>query len=335
MATGIRLADYPATPLYNIKAVVQATGISPSTLRAWERRYQVCQPQRTDSGYRLYSDRDVAIIRWLKTQVDAGMAISQAVSWLDTLTEEVAALEMVTLPGVNGKQNAPMTIASSRRIELRTSTVLMVELLEALLQFDEPAAEQVLSEAFGIYSLEQVGETIIAPAMIEIGDRWHRGELSVTVEHYVTNFLLHRLAILLRTANHSPGGQLIWVACPPSEQHEMGALLLVLYLRRAGHQVRYIGKDMPMNDFLREVQRESPTLVLFSASMIDSAFELATLTANLANLEPYAPIIGYGGRVFKQNPELRRSITGVYMGDTAYEAVESTAELLRNENMRM
>ena len=83
--TNIRLSDYATTPLYNIKAVVQATGISPSTLRAWERRYHMCSPQRSESGYRLYSDRDVAIIRWLKSQVDAGMAISQAVAWLDSL----------------------------------------------------------------------------------------------------------------------------------------------------------------------------------------------------------------------------------------------------------
>ena len=48
----------------------------------------MCHPQRSESGYRLYSDRDIAIIRWLKTQVEAGMAISQAVAWLDVLNNE-------------------------------------------------------------------------------------------------------------------------------------------------------------------------------------------------------------------------------------------------------
>ena len=85
--TDLRLGDFATTPLYNIKAVVQATNISPSTLRAWERRYHMCRPQRSESGYRLYSERDVAIIRWLKTQVDAGMAISQAVAWLESCRE--------------------------------------------------------------------------------------------------------------------------------------------------------------------------------------------------------------------------------------------------------
>jgi MerR family transcriptional regulator, light-induced transcriptional regulator len=331
VATGIRLTDFPATPLYNIKAVVQATGISPSTLRAWERRYQVCQPHRTESGYRLYSDRDIVMIRWLKAQVDAGMAISQAVTWLDTLTDEASGLEHVTLPTVNGNHFEPLKPPRRRRAEVRDAAALIGELVEALLQFDEPTAEQVLAEAFSLYPLEQVGEQIVAPALVEIGDRWHRGEVSITVEHYATNYLIQRLAVVLRGVNNPRNGPLIWVACPSSEQHEVGALLLVIYLRHAGYPVRYIGKDVPVSDFLREVQRERPALVLLSSSMPDAAFELANLTTALARLEPHAPIIGYGGRVFRQNPELRRAITGVYMGDTAQEAVENITELLPND----
>ena len=102
-APEIRLNDFATTPLYNIKAVVQATNISPSTLRAWERRYNMCQPQRSDSGYRLYSDRDIAIIRWLKAQVDAGMSISQAVAWLQTLIDESPNGQTVALPDPTGR----------------------------------------------------------------------------------------------------------------------------------------------------------------------------------------------------------------------------------------
>ena len=73
-------ADIPDEPLLNIKAVSQATGVEPVTLRAWERRYGVPEPARSDQGYRLYSERDVAILRWLKAKVDAGVKIKQAVT---------------------------------------------------------------------------------------------------------------------------------------------------------------------------------------------------------------------------------------------------------------
>ena len=74
--------DLDNEPVYNMKAVVEATGISAATLRAWERRYGALSPGRTDSGYRLYSARDIAVLRWLKARVDEGMSISQAISLL-------------------------------------------------------------------------------------------------------------------------------------------------------------------------------------------------------------------------------------------------------------
>ena len=74
--------DLDGQPIYNIKAVVEATGLPAATLRAWERRYGALSPGRTDSGYRLYSARDIAVLRWLKARVDEGMNISQALQLL-------------------------------------------------------------------------------------------------------------------------------------------------------------------------------------------------------------------------------------------------------------
>ncbi|MGB9847504.1 MAG: MerR family transcriptional regulator [Desulfotomaculales bacterium] len=70
------------TPIYTIKTVVERTGIAPATLRAWERRYGILSPRRSGGGYRLYSERDIAILRWLKSQVEAGIPISRAVALL-------------------------------------------------------------------------------------------------------------------------------------------------------------------------------------------------------------------------------------------------------------
>ncbi len=67
-------------PIYNLKAVVQETGIKPDTLRAWERRYGLPEPQRTASGHRLYTDRDVATLKWLVARQDDGLTISRAVA---------------------------------------------------------------------------------------------------------------------------------------------------------------------------------------------------------------------------------------------------------------
>src|SRR5690242_5620858 len=70
------------TPRYNIKAVVQQTQVNISTLRAWEQRYGVPHPQRSGHGHRLYSQRDIAIITWLRQCTESGLAISQAIAML-------------------------------------------------------------------------------------------------------------------------------------------------------------------------------------------------------------------------------------------------------------
>lgn len=328
----INLSDYPETPLYNIKAVVKATGISSSTLRAWERRYHVTQPQRSDSGYRLYSDQDIVLIRWLKAQVDAGMAISQVVAWLEKLQEEAGDLRKVQLPGTPESRPDRMPPAS-QHMAIRDYQSLQTELINALLQFDEESAESVLAEAFSLYPVELVGEQLIAPVLIEIGERWHRGEINVTNEHFATAYLQQRLAAILRTIPVSGGNSLIWVGCAPTEEHEIGALMLTIYLRRAGYHTQYMGKNLPIPDLIAQVKARQPAMILLSATTQRSVESLKALTEALSNLTDPRPIIGYGGRLFQTHPELRNQIAGIYMGDTALEAIESTGELLGSDNL--
>jgi MerR family transcriptional regulator, light-induced transcriptional regulator len=332
-APEIRLNDFATTPLYNIKAVVQATNISPSTLRAWERRYNMCQPQRSDSGYRLYSDRDIAIIRWLKAQVDAGISISQAVTWLQSLMDESTNGNSVALPDPSGRVLEAVHAAVPTPLDVQNFAALHTRLLDALLVFNEGEVEQVLASAFALYPLEHVGEFVVAPTMVEIGERWHRGELSITREHYATNYLLQRLGAILRVVPNGYSGPLVWVGCAPGERHEMGVLLLCIYLRRAGYQVRYLGQDLPPDDLIGEAVALKPALMLFSASSLDAAANLQQLFERLVAIDPPRPVIGYGGRAFNAHPALRDGIAGVFMGATALEAVETIGELL-NERPR-
>ena len=335
MSLGIQLSKYSASPLYNIKAVVQATSISPSTLRAWERRYQVCTPQRTSSGYRLYSDRDVAVIRWLKLQVDAGVSISQAVSWYESLVTAADTFDDVVLPlpkqdkhSLSERSGLARERTATRSTAIRDFEGLQNSLLNSLLEYDEVSAEDVISEALSFYTLEDVGDRLLTPVMATVGEQWHRGELNITKEHYITGYLRQRLAAILRAVPDQASGPTIWIGCAPNEQHEVGALLLSIYLRRAGFRVRYFGQNLQIDDFAIEVQKNRPDMVMLSATTVDAAYDLRELTNRLAALNLQQVVVGYGGQVFERQPELRNKIVGVYLGNTAQDAVETTTELL-------
>src|SRR3954471_8088044 len=92
MAQPPPLGQLSTAPVFNTKAVARETGVPADTFRAWERRYGVPQPQRTAGGHRLYSDRDIAIIRWLRERTDEGVNISHAVLLLTNSLDTVPTL---------------------------------------------------------------------------------------------------------------------------------------------------------------------------------------------------------------------------------------------------
>src|SRR5689334_20266143 len=130
MAQPPLLTQLSTSPVFNTKAVARETGVPADTFRAWERRYGVPRPQRTAGGHRLYSERDIAIVRWLRDRTDEGVNISHAVLLL-TDTLDAAAISMPS--GSN---------------EARAVGQLIDEIIQALMNFDSAQADQILSEAF-------------------------------------------------------------------------------------------------------------------------------------------------------------------------------------------
>src|SRR5512140_1770372 len=140
------LSEYADEPIYNMKAVEQQTSISAATLRAWERRYSLVEPKRTPNGYRLYSDRDVALLRWVRQQMDEGLTISRVVAMLSNLHD---AAEPIWIDIGNGavslKQDAPLPPAS-----------LVHPLVQALTDLEDDRADEILEQAFAMYTMPTV-----------------------------------------------------------------------------------------------------------------------------------------------------------------------------------
>src|SRR6476620_6848293 len=84
-----------AEPIYNTRAVVRRTGVPADTFRAWERRYGVPSPLRTAGNQRLYSERDIRIITWLREQTAVGLTISQAIHLMRSSKNPAPAAQML------------------------------------------------------------------------------------------------------------------------------------------------------------------------------------------------------------------------------------------------
>jgi MerR family transcriptional regulator, light-induced transcriptional regulator len=319
MAEPSHLGSATDTPIYTIKTVVQQTGITPATLRAWERRYGVLSPGRSDGGYRLYSERDIAILRWLKAQVEAGIAISSAVTLLELQhrageqpEQDILSASPAGREPAAGPRNAPAVIE---------------ELLGALLVFHEGEAEAILAEAFALYPVESVAEDIIAPVLVEIGERWHRGEATVVQEHFATAFLRRRLSTLFHAYDQPAAGPLAITGSAPGEWHDVGILLVSLTLRRHGWRVIYLGQNVPVSHLIQEAKSLVPDLVCVSATTADSVGGLVELSHTIDVLPHPKPRLVLGGRILNTHEELRARFPHATIAASARELIAFLGQL--------
>ena len=305
-------SDASETPLYNIAAVVQRTGVPATTIRAWERRYAYPKPHRDVGGQRLYSEHDIQAINWLAEQTTLGVAISRAVEMLRS--------GHVAL-------HSPAAQAPARGG--RSFESLRADLSGALLGLDADHADGVLAEAFALFSVEDVCLHVLQPVLIEVGDRWHAGELSVAEEHYVSSFVRAKLFALMQAYQEPDSrGPLVFTACAPDEWHEIGVLVVSVFLARRGYIVRYLGPNLPLDGLAAMVARHRPAVVVLSAQSRESARKLRWAPRALQEGAPPHPRLVFGGQAFNADPKLRAQVDGTYVGPDAAATLETIAQLV-------
>src|SRR3954454_22709393 len=257
--------------MYTIKEAAARSGVPVQLLRAWERRYGVVAPARTDSGYRLYDEPAIARLRAMRRLVDEGWAPSTAAAHLGPLNEgEVGAILNRVAAGETARSTADATNA--------TAEALTDEFVNRAADMDEPAVERVLDDMFSRGSFEQVTSELVMPALVALGDAWARGRIDVAAEHAAAGAIQRRLGSAFFAAGLPRGGDVVLVGLPPGARHELGALTFATAARRSGISVRYLGADLPIQDWIDAIGRTSARGVVVGVvtkSDIDPATSLA------------------------------------------------------------
>jgi MerR family transcriptional regulator, light-induced transcriptional regulator len=289
-----------ATGKYTVNEVEERTGVPATTLRQWERRYGVPKPERSESGYRLYSDTDIAHIRTMKSHVDDGVPASRA---------------------------AQLVSSSERPIDgPRPLDALKADLVSALVDLDDARADRVIAEAHALYPVEDVVIELFQPVMVEMGTLWHDGVINTTTEHFASSYVNGRLRALMSLSGNNRSGHGVIVACAPHDQHELGALVLAVLLRRSGYQVYFVGANTPVEDLADMARAVRPIAVMLSASSVDSVHHLMNKRNHLHGI---APLLVLGGNGFNTDPRRAELVGGRYLAASARDAVERFHGLVR------
>ncbi|MGC8856473.1 MAG: MerR family transcriptional regulator [Anaerolineae bacterium] len=286
---------------FNLKVVLRETGLSADTLRAWERRYGLPKPERTPGGHRLYSQRDIEMIKWLMARQAEGLSISRAV---ELWKEQIA----------SGRD--PLADSASSRVSLPPSPrleTLRHNWIAACSHYDTISAEQILNEAFAVHSVELICTDVLLRGLYEIGELWHKGLISVHQEHFASEIAMRRVEALIAAAPPPVRSGAILTACPAGEQHVFPLALLTLFLRRRGWNVIHLGANVPTERLEETIRLVQPKLVILSAQTLVTAVSLRAMARLLqARGIPAA----FGGRVFNTINLLYQRIPAYFLGNT-------------------
>lgn len=252
------LQDSGSNALYHVsrhpvRLVAERTGLTPHTLRAWERRYQVVTPSRSAGGQRLYSDRDIEHLRLLHLATEAGRSIgrlsSLSIPALRDLVEADRSARAAAEPPAPGRPDG------------RPDLDAAIEAVEAL---DGPSLEATLRRAAMTLSVPVLLEQVVAPLLHEIGERWEAGGLAPAYEHLATTVIRTTLADLIENAGAGPDAPVLLVATPAGQRHELGAMLVATAAAAFGWRIVYLGPELPASDIVLAARRTAAAMIALS-----------------------------------------------------------------------
>jgi len=237
---------------WTVGALSDMLGIAAPTLRTWERRYGVGPTFRTAGGHRRYTIVDADRVAMMSRLIESGVAASEAAERVKRMNPaEVAAAVGAGAEGLraSGHEYAVATILAGAR------------------EFDGTAVQEAAEAAIAQYGLEEAWDSILTPALVEVGQYWQEGRLGVAAEHLVSA----RLLSSLRTAAHHytvTGPPRVVLASAEDDQHKLPIVALGAALASHGHATTELGSRMPFDSLELFVENTEPAAVFLWSSVV-------------------------------------------------------------------
>jgi len=232
--------------LFPIREVARLTGVNPVTLRAWERRYGLIQPTRTESGHRLYSLDDVERVRSILAWIERGVAVSK-VGKILAKTESVQPVSRLITPDLVRADYSQW----------------QQQVADAVGNFDDVELDRVYGQIFSCYTVSVVFQDILMPLWRDLLQRRH--EFGQTSEWlFYDAFLRSRVAQRL-LLNRELLARRVLVCAIASQCRELELLVAALFVSKAEVGVRVLTIGLPFDELTFVCQKIQPlALVLVS-----------------------------------------------------------------------
>jgi DNA-binding transcriptional MerR regulator len=239
---------------YSIKDLEKLSGIKAHTLRMWEQRYGILNPQRTESNIRYYSNDDLRKLLNINILNNNGFKISKIVKLKDEeINQKVLELSQI-------KTDVDVQIGS---------------LLLAMIEIDEMRFEQVVTSSIVQMGFENTILKIVFPFLKKIGVMWQTGSINPAQEHFISNLIRQKIIVAIDRLPY-PSSKLApryLFFLPDGELHELSLLLYNYMAKARGAHTIYLGQSVPLDDLQKVYKLRKPQFVV---SVFTFSFQIET-----------------------------------------------------------
>lgn len=272
-------------------AAAEVLGVSPNTLRSWERRYGYPKPKRTPGNHRHYELVELQTLR-------------------DALAQ-------------TGNISSAIELARQRQAAPASDDSLVA----AFESFDEEAADRAVEESLALRPLERTVEELILPAVDRLAADPERGAELEFAARWAMGWL-HGARRLASVASR-PAGILLLDASGRDDAEEVHAQALDLILRRAGFRVLMLSNDLAEDRLERALRALDPTAIVLCGPGVETATAVS-LVRDVRRAGSDAPLFGFrtGGLIGDAIPAAGRApseVTGMLNADLRRRAQQTVA----------
>ena len=229
---------------YSIKELEKLSGIKAHTIRIWEKRHNIIQPERTSTNIRFYSDEDLKKIINVSMLNNYGVKISKIAGMS---FEEIS------------RKILDMTSAQT------TASGYIEQLVVAMVDLEEELFEKTLRTLVKKFGFEQTLTEAVYPFLEKIGILWQTKNITPAQEHFISNLIRQKIIAaidVLPVASDNQKKFLLFL--PEHELHEIGLLFNYYLVKKAGHKVYYLGQNVPYDDLIAIVATHNPHVLVTS-----------------------------------------------------------------------
>ncbi len=271
--------------MYTIKQMHNLTGITPHTLRIWERRYEgLLKPIRQSNRYRTYTDDDLKVLLNICHELKNGLRIGDLAS---------------RGRDVFLKDNSQALTEEVSQDKDSYNKALMVAMLKMSDRAFRLAEEQTVV-ALGV---DDAILKVFIPFLIEVGELWERNAIKVAQEHFATDHVRKRILLEIDKLQKKQTPKQHWLLfLPEGEDHEIGLLVAAYYLAKKNRDVLYFGESLPTKYILESLNIASIDRVLFSLTVWPGDKDFARFEAQLSAIPEHVNIYAAGHAFDEHQP---------------------------------